>query len=107
MLGARYEDAKERCLKVYKEEKRKVERCIYQSKKAVREQFGRKMNQYVNGNRKLFWKELNKANGTFIYLFCYGLTSICDPMADTLISYHRGGSCVTCKRKTFSQTYNR
>ena len=33
---------------------------IYQSKKEVHEQFGRKMNQDVNGNRKLFWKEVSK-----------------------------------------------
>ena len=33
MLGARDEDASEMCLKVYKEEKMKVKRCIYQSKK--------------------------------------------------------------------------
>ena len=45
-----------------KEEKRKVKRCIYQSKKEVHEQFGKKMNQEVNGNRKLFWKEVSKAN---------------------------------------------
>ena len=30
VLGARDEDARERCLEVYKEEKRKVKRCIYQ-----------------------------------------------------------------------------
>ena len=47
-------------MKVYKEEKRKVKRCIYQSKKEVQEQFGRKMNQDVNGNRILFWKEVSK-----------------------------------------------
>ena len=35
-------------------EKRKVKRCIYQSKKEIQEQFGRKMNEDVNGNRKLF-----------------------------------------------------
>ena len=63
MLGARNEDAKERCLEVYKEEKRKVKKCIYQSKEEVQKQFGRKMNQDVNGNRKLFWKEVSKANG--------------------------------------------
>ena len=63
MLGARDEDARERCLEVYKEEKRKVIRFIYQSKKEVKEQFGRKMNKDVNGNRKLFWKEVSKANG--------------------------------------------
>ena len=43
--------------------KEKVKRCIHQSKKEVQEQFGRKMNQDVNGNRKLFWKEVNKVNG--------------------------------------------
>ena len=37
---------------------RKVKRCIYQSKEEVNEQFGRKMNQYVNGSRKLVWKEV-------------------------------------------------
>ena len=35
------------------EEKRKVKRCIYQSKKKVNKQFGRKMNEDLNGNRKL------------------------------------------------------
>ena len=29
----------------------------------VQEQFGKKMNQDVNGNRNLFWKELYKTNG--------------------------------------------
>ena len=33
VLGARDEDAKERCLEIYKEEKRKVKKCICQSKK--------------------------------------------------------------------------
>ena len=61
MLGARDEDARERWLKVYKEEKRKVKRCIYHSKED-QEQFGRKMNQDLNGIRKLFWKEVSKAN---------------------------------------------
>ena len=42
--------------------KRKVKRCIYQIKEEVQEQFGRKMSQDVNGNRKLFWKEVNKVN---------------------------------------------
>ena len=50
MLGARDEDAKEQCLEIYiyKEKKRKVKRCIYQTKKKVNEQFGRKMNEDVN-----------------------------------------------------------
>ena len=45
VLGARDEDVRERCLEAYKEEKRKVKRYIYQSKKEVQEQFGRKINQ--------------------------------------------------------------
>ena len=63
VLRTRDEDARESCLEVYKGEKKKVKRCIYQSKKEVQEQFGRKMNQDVNGNRKFFWKEVSKING--------------------------------------------
>ena len=63
MLGARDKDEKGRCLEVYKAEKIKVKRCIYQNKKKVRKQFGWKMNQDVNGSRKLFWKKVSKANG--------------------------------------------
>ena len=33
--GARDEDAKEKYLEIYREEKRKIKRCIYQSKKEV------------------------------------------------------------------------
>ena len=44
-------------------EKRRVKRCIYRSKKKVNEQFGRKMNEDENRNRKLFWKEMNNAKG--------------------------------------------
>ena len=50
-------------MEVYKEDKRNVKGFIYQNKEEVQEQYGRKMNQYVNGNRKLFWKEVSKANG--------------------------------------------
>ena len=35
---------------------------MYQRKQEVHEQFGRKMNQDVKGNKKLFWKEVGKAN---------------------------------------------
>ena len=56
VLAASDEEAKEKCMGAYREEKRKVKRCIYQSKKKVNEQFGKKMNEDVNGNRKLFWK---------------------------------------------------
>ena len=61
VLGARDEECT--CINVYKEEKRKTERYIYQGKKLVNEQFGWKMNQDVDGNRKLFWKEVWKVNG--------------------------------------------
>ena len=36
---------------------------IYQGKKKVNEQFGRKMNENVNGNRKLFWKKVSNEKG--------------------------------------------
>ena len=50
-------------METYKEEKGKIRRCIYQSKKKVNEQFGRKMNKDINGNRKLFWKEMSNEKG--------------------------------------------
>ena len=49
-------------MEVYKEEKRKYKRCIYQSKKQVNEQFRRKMNQNVSKKRKAFWKKVSKVN---------------------------------------------
>ena len=42
------EETKERCMEVYKEEKRKVKWSIIKSKKKVNEQFGIKMNRNVN-----------------------------------------------------------
>ena len=48
---------------MFREVKRKVKGCIYHSKKKVNEQLGKKMNEDVNGNRKLFWKEASNANG--------------------------------------------
>ena len=56
MLAASDEETKERCLEAYREEKRKVKRSIIQSKTKVNKLFGRKINEDVNGNRKLFWK---------------------------------------------------
>ena len=44
-----------------REEKRL--KVYFKSKKDVNEQFGRKVNQDVNGNRKLFWKEVSKVSG--------------------------------------------
>ena len=61
MLAASDEKKKERCMEVYRGEKRKIKRCIIQSKKKVNEQLGRKMNEDVNGNRKLVWKEVSNA----------------------------------------------
>ena len=43
-------------MEAYREEKRNVKRCIIQRKNKVSEQFGWKMNEDVNENRKLFWK---------------------------------------------------
>ena len=63
VLAASDEETKEKCMEVYREEKRKVKMCIIQSKKNVNEQFGRKMNENVNGNRKLFWKEVSNTKG--------------------------------------------
>ena len=51
---------KERCLDAYKEEKKKVKRCISEQKKKRHELFGKKMNQDVRGNRKYFWKEMRE-----------------------------------------------
>ena len=53
VLAACDEEAKERCM----EGKRKV------SKKKVNEQFQRKMEEDMNGNMKLFWKEVSNAKG--------------------------------------------
>ena len=61
MLAASDEEAKERSMEAYKEEKEKVKRCIIQSKKKVNQQFGKEVNEDVNGNRKLFWKKVSNA----------------------------------------------
>ena len=37
VLAARDEETEERCMKMYREEKRKVKRCIYRNKKKVNE----------------------------------------------------------------------
>ena len=60
MLAANEEEGKERCMEANRE-KRKVKRCIYQRKEKVNEQFGRKINEDMNGNQKLFWKEVSNA----------------------------------------------
>ena len=55
VLTTRDEEAKERCMEAYREEKSKLKKYIYQSKKKVNKQFGGKMNEDVYGKRKLFW----------------------------------------------------
>ena len=62
-LAASDEEENERWMDTYREEKRKVKRCIYESKKKENEQFGRKMNEDMNGNRKLFWKVVSNVKG--------------------------------------------
>ena len=47
VLAASDEETKQRCMEAYKEEKRKVKRCLIQSVKKINEQFGRKMNEDV------------------------------------------------------------
>ena len=61
-MGSRDEVAKRGCMEIYKEEKRKVKRSIYQSKTEVNEQFRiifsnapLKMNHDVDWNIELFW----------------------------------------------------
>ena len=48
-MAAFDEEAKERCMEAYREKKRKVKMCIYQSKKKVNEQFGRKQEIILEG----------------------------------------------------------
>ena len=55
VLAARSEEAEERCMEVNRE------RLKGQSKMKINEQFKIKMNEDVNGNRKLFWKEVSNA----------------------------------------------
>ena len=50
-------------MKAHREEKIKVKMRIYRSKKKVNDQFERKINEDVNGNRKLFWKEVSNFKG--------------------------------------------
>ena len=44
--------------------RREMLKCVYiRARKKVNEEFGRKMNEDVNGNSKLFWKEVSNAEG--------------------------------------------
>ena len=63
VLVASHEEAKETCMEAYRDERRKVKKFKYQSKRKVNEQLGRKINEHVNGYKKLFWKEVSNAKG--------------------------------------------
>ena len=63
-------------------EKIKVKSCIIHRKKKVNEQFGRKMNEDINGNMKLFWKEVSNKKG--------GKMDNCSKIKDEIRCWHRG-----------------
>ena len=52
-----------RFMEAFEEEKGEAKSCIYYSKKEANEQFGRKINQDLDENRKLFWKDVSKVKG--------------------------------------------
>ena len=82
LLAASDKETKERCMEAYRKERKKVKRCIIQSKKKVNEHFGRKINEDVIGNRKLFWKEVSNAKE--------GKVKSCSRVKDGNGSWHRG-----------------
>ena len=47
-------------MEIYKDEKRKVKSCMFHSKNEENQQYSRKINQGVKGNRKLFRKGLGE-----------------------------------------------
>ena len=59
VLGTRDEVAKDRRMEVYKEERERLKGVFIRAKRKE----GRKMNQDLDGNRKLFWKEVTKIKG--------------------------------------------
>ena len=91
-MEASYEETKERFMEAYREEKRIVKKCIIQSKKKVNEQFGRKMNENVNGNRKLFWKEVSNVKR--------GKVESCSRVKMQMGGWHRGRT----KRERFGRS---
>ena len=63
MLVASDAEAKERFMEAYREEKRTAKGVYIKAKKKVNEQFGWKMNENMNINKTLFWKEVSNAKG--------------------------------------------
>ena len=54
------EEVKERRKREYKACKKEVRRLVKESKERVDEEFGRKLSEKYNENKKLFWKEVKK-----------------------------------------------
>src|SRR5678815_2860189 len=69
VLKANDEVSKERCLELYKEEKRNAKRCTRKRKEEVNEQFGRRMNGDIQGNRTVSYTHL-RAHETPEHLVC-------------------------------------
>ena len=71
-MAAGDEETKERCMETYREEKRKSKTYIYQSRKKLNEHFGRKTNEDVNGNRKLFLTQvINAKRGKVVCMLTF------------------------------------
>ena len=64
MLQATNEHEKSRLKEEYKVIKKDVKKMVKRSKKEVNERLGNKMKEDLNGNLKLFWKEVRKINGS-------------------------------------------
>ena len=71
VLGARKKTVKGRYKRIYKDKKGRVKKCIFFNvKKRVYQQFRIKMNQDLNGNRKLFWEEEDTAKEGKVETYC-------------------------------------
>ena len=60
MFEARDKVAKERYMETFKEGKREVIMYMNLIKEKLSEKLGRKMNQDVRGNKKLFWRGVKR-----------------------------------------------
>ncbi len=57
------EEVKARRNSEYKDWKKRVRELIEETRRIVDEEFGRKISQNFNENKKLFWKEVKKVRG--------------------------------------------
>ena len=63
-MGDKDEETKKKMYESLQRRKNNTQKLyIYHNKMKVNEQFGRKMNQDVDGNRKYFWNELSNEKG--------------------------------------------